>query len=140
MTLEYLNKMALWSSADPDTQTACVIIAGPYRIEGSNRIPCGINCTPERVMRPAKYTFIQHAEINAICSAAQQGISLQDAALYLNWFPCATCAAAMIQSGIKKLFADREKYEQRINDPRYGFADSMAMLIEAGVTVEWLSA
>ncbi len=44
-----------------------------------------------------------HAEENAICKAAKQGISLKDSTLYLTLSPCPHCAKLIIQSGIKNV-------------------------------------
>lgn len=42
-----------------------------------------------------------HAEQNAICQAAKQGISIDGAELYCSMTPCRTCAMLIIQCGIK---------------------------------------
>jgi len=56
-------------------------------------------------MRPAKYRWTEHAERNAIFSAARMGVSIVGATMYLPWFPCAECARAIVQSGIGALVA-----------------------------------
>lgn len=45
-----------------------------------------------------------HAEVNAIGHAAKKGVPLQGTTMYCSLLPCPTCAALIIQSGIKKLF------------------------------------
>jgi dCMP deaminase len=47
-----------------------------------------------------KYMYIIHAEPNAIYHASE---SVKNCTMYLNWFPCAECAKAIVQSGIKRL-------------------------------------
>jgi deoxycytidylate deaminase/thymidylate synthase ThyX len=44
-----------------------------------------------------------HAEQNAICQAAQFGMSLQGATLYCKMTPCYTCAKMIINSGISRV-------------------------------------
>lgn len=44
-----------------------------------------------------------HAEQNAICQAAKQGIAVEGAELYCSMTPCRTCAMLIIQCGIKKV-------------------------------------
>lgn len=44
-----------------------------------------------------------HAEMAAICDAAQRGISVKDATLYCTTFPCHLCARHIIASGIKRV-------------------------------------
>jgi dCMP deaminase len=45
-----------------------------------------------------------HAEQNAICQAAQHGISLLDSTLYCTHQPCSICAKLIVNVGIKKIF------------------------------------
>lgn len=44
-----------------------------------------------------------HAEANAICFAAKEGIPLKDAVLYCTTAPCESCARLIAQSGIKEV-------------------------------------
>ncbi|ARW57915.1 dCMP deaminase [Serratia phage X20] len=44
-----------------------------------------------------------HAELNAILFAARNGSSIDGATMYVTLSPCADCAKAIAQSGIKKL-------------------------------------
>ena len=50
-----------------------------------------------------------HAEQNAICQAAQQGIPLKGCTLYCKMEPCRVCAMLIISAGIKKVIA-KKKY------------------------------
>ena len=42
-----------------------------------------------------------HAEQNAICQAAKNGVALENAILYCKMTPCRTCAMLIISCGIK---------------------------------------
>ena len=53
--------------------------------------------------RPDIYTSI-HSEAGLIASAAEKGISLKGAAVYVTTFPCPNCALLMIKSGIKEIY------------------------------------
>ena len=44
-----------------------------------------------------------HAELNLICQAARDGISLKGATIYCNMEPCYTCAKSLINTGIKRV-------------------------------------
>jgi dCMP deaminase len=44
-----------------------------------------------------------HAELNAIIFAAKKGISIEGGTMYVTLSPCADCAKAIAQSGIKTL-------------------------------------
>ncbi|MBS3055828.1 MAG: cytidine/deoxycytidylate deaminase family protein [Candidatus Aenigmarchaeota archaeon] len=48
-----------------------------------------------------------HAEQNAICQAARFGISLEGSTLYLKFTPCPVCAKMIINSGIKRIVAEK---------------------------------
>jgi dCMP deaminase len=51
-----------------------------------------------------------HAEQNAICQAAKLGISIDGATLYCKMVPCIACAKMIINSGIKRVVAEK-KYQ-----------------------------
>ena len=44
-----------------------------------------------------------HAEINAICHAAKDGISLSGSKAYVTHYPCINCAKSLIASGINEV-------------------------------------
>ncbi|PIS15559.1 cytidine deaminase [Candidatus Roizmanbacteria bacterium CG09_land_8_20_14_0_10_41_9] len=49
-----------------------------------------------------------HAEQNALLQAAYHGISTNGADMYLTDSPCLQCAKMIINSGIKKIIAEKE--------------------------------
>jgi len=65
-----------------------------------------------------------HAEQNAICQAAKQGVSVAGATLYCRMTPCRTCAMLIINCGIARVVCQR-KY--------HAGSESEAMFKEAGV-------
>lgn len=85
---------------------------------GWNGTPAGFdNCCEEKYVKgpssndiglKTKATVI-HAEANAIYFCAKHGISTEGAILYITLSPCATCALALIQAGIKEVYY-LEKY------------------------------
>jgi len=46
-----------------------------------------------------------HAELNAIISAAMNGVSTNGATMYLTTTPCVFCSRTLINAGIKKVIA-----------------------------------
>jgi dCMP deaminase len=118
------------------------LIIGPdheIRTTGYNSFPRGIDdSVAERYERPEKYFWIEHAERNAIYSAARVGIPLNGCTLYLNWMPCMDCARAIIQSGIKRLVVDREEHERR-RSPKWepDFVRVETLLQEGNVVLDW---
>lgn len=45
-----------------------------------------------------------HSEIDALCSAASSGISVDGASIFVTRYPCEGCAKAIISAGIKRVF------------------------------------
>ena len=96
-------KVVATRSKDPNTQVGCVII-GPnreIRSTGYNSFPRGIrDDVPERLERPTKYLWIEHAERNAICNAARAGTATEGCTIFVEIMPCMDCARAIVQAGI----------------------------------------
>lgn len=69
-----------------------------------------------------------HAEQNAICQAAKRGIAIDGATVYCRMTPCRTCAMLIINSGIKRVYAER-KYHTG--------SESEKMFKKAGVKIEY---
>lgn len=71
---------------------------------GWNGFPRGVNDDIDiRHQRPDKYKWTEHAERNAIYNAAANGHPTKNCTMYLSWYPCADCARAIIQCGIKSM-------------------------------------
>ena len=70
-----------------------------------------------------------HAEQNAICQAARQGISLDGATLYCRMTPCRTCAMLIIACGIRRVVCERRYHAA---------AESEAMFAEVGIKLEYV--
>jgi dCMP deaminase len=55
-----------------------------------------------------------HSELNAICHAAKEGISLEGAIAYITHYPCIHCFKSLISSGIKDI-----KYSEDYKNDEY---------------------
>lgn len=90
-----------------------------------------------RHARPAKYLWTEHAERNAVFDAARHGKALLGATAYLNWepMPCAECARALIQAGVKEIVGPNRPFTGAGNGVHYHLSESGTMLAEAGVVV-----
>lgn len=92
-------------SKDNSTKVGALIIGEEtfeVRSSGYNGMPRGCNDNkPERLKRPEKYLWFEHAERNAIYNAAKVGTPLEGTILFVTLTPCMDCARAIIQSGIK---------------------------------------
>lgn len=130
-------------SHDPHTQTACKIVGpdGEPRSEGYNGFPrgCEDEGHPERLVRPEKYFWMEHAERNALYNAARVGIPVNGCTMYLSWLPCMDCARGIIQSGIKRLVCDKVVTDARLNDPNWkpDFDRCLSLLRECKVQVDF---
>lgn len=125
-------------SPDPSRKTGALIVnsGGIVVAKGRNHFPWGIAPTAPRLERPAKYKWIEHAERDAIFSAARQGVKTAHCDMYLNWYPCTDCARAMILAGISRVVCREPDWL----DPRWGddFAIVQEMLSEAEVAVRFI--
>jgi len=115
---EYFMGVAILSgmrSKDPSTQVGSCIVSKENKIlsMGYNGLPMG--CSDDefpwnRDGEPVdnKYFYVAHSELNAILN--YRGGSLEGAKIYVLLFPCNECAKAIIQSGIKTIVYDSDKY------------------------------
>jgi dCMP deaminase len=136
-------KMVSARSKDPNTQVGCVI-AGPaheIRSTGYNSLPRGIrDDVPERLERPTKYLWMEHAERNAIYNAARCGTPLEGCTLYVEIMPCMDCARAIVQAGIRQVVVSGARMSQYTSD-YYDehFRNVEVLFQEAGVNVRKVS-
>ena len=129
-------------SCDKHTKLGAIVIDVDEKvlIESCNTMPEGISITEERLERPIKYQYIEHAERNAVFYAARHGIKLEGTILCVNCnpVPCTECARAVIQSGIKMIIGrDIKNMASERWDESCKFA--LDMLKEAGVVVVYVN-
>lgn len=99
----YLYEAYLYAqgnSKDPSTWNGAVIVGYDVIAQGANHFPNGVVESSERWERPLKYSFVEHAERNAIYDAASEGEATKGKRMFCPWFACADCARAIVQSGI----------------------------------------
>ena len=101
-------------SKDPSTQVGCCIINNNKKVVsiGYNGFPCGCSddifpWDREGNFCDTKYPYVVHAELNAILNSK---VDLNDCTIYVSLFPCNECAKAIIQSGIKTIVYESDKY------------------------------
>ena len=127
-----LAHLSALRSKDPSTQVGACIVDGNNKVVsiGYNGFPMG--CSDDEFpwgreggMLETKYAFVVHAELNAILNSPR---SLAGCTLYVSLFPCNECAKAIIQSGIRKVVYECDKYAKEDN-----VIASKKMLRAAGV-------
>ena len=129
MGLAHLSAMR---SKDPSTQDGAVIVDQEHKVVGIGYNGLPIGCSDDEFpwdreggMLETKYAFVVHAELNAILNSTR---NLHGCTLYVSLFPCNECAKAIIQSGIRKIVYEDDKYATADN-----VIASKKMLNAAGV-------
>ena len=119
-------------SKDPSTQVGAVIVDQEHKVVGIGYNGLPIGCSDDEFpwdreggMLETKYAFVVHAELNAILNSTRD---LHGCTLYVSLFPCNECAKAIIQSGIRKIVYEDDKYAAADN-----VIASKKMLNAAGV-------
>lgn len=112
-------KLSGMRSKDPSTQVGACIVSQDNKIlsMGYNGFPIGCSDDEFSWSREAegldsKYLYSTHSELNAILN--YRGGSLDGAILYVSLFPCNECAKAIIQSGIREIVYDSDKYADTV--------------------------
>src|ERR1039457_2505079 len=108
---------------------------------GYNSFPRGIrDDVPERLVRPTKYLWIEHAERNAICNAARAGTATEGCTIYVNIMPCMDCARAVVQAGIVQVVISAERMTQYSSDyynEHFGMVEVLFREAKVGVRRVW---
>lgn len=131
MSMAHLSAMR---SKYPNTRVGACIVNPQKRVVGLgyNGFPMGCSDTKyswerEGDFLETKYPYVVHAELNAILNSIQ---NLAGCTMYVSLFPCNECAKAIIQSGIKTVVYEDDKYD--------GSPENMAskrMFLDAGVVL-----
>jgi dCMP deaminase len=130
---------ASWSK-DTSRQVGAIVfnpITHAIVSQGYNGFPRGADDSlPERMERPLKYLWTAHAETNCIYHAARHGVSLEGMSIISTLYPCAACALAITQSGLRELIT----YEPDWINDRFAkdFAVTAQILRETQVSVRFL--
>lgn len=138
-TKEYLNMAyrAATESPDPSTQNGAVIVTVSGTVADCNRFPDKVKITDERLKRPLKYNFIEHAERNVIFKACKQQLPILGSTMYVPWFACSDCARAIISVGIRKVVGHQKMLDGTPDHWKDSIQHAFTMLKEAGVETEW---
>lgn len=135
---EYFMSLAHLSakrSKDPNTQVGACVVNKDKKVVGLgyNGMPYGCNDNEypwdrEGSYSETKYPYVVHAELNAILNSES---SLKNCSIYVSLFPCNECSKAIIQSGIRKVYYESDKYAETDS-----VVASKRMLESAGVEHE----
>lgn len=112
-----LAKLTAMRSKDPSTQVGAVIVNAENKI-----LSLGYNGAPNNYSDDAffwnrdksplesKYLYVCHSELNAILNYYGNVNDLKECRMYVTLFPCNECAKVIIQSGIKEVIYESDKY------------------------------
>jgi dCMP deaminase len=149
VAMEYLRILYRYSADSSDTSTKnAALLVVPY----GRAVAFGMNDTPsrlfehedqlpmseprpERLERPLKYMWTEHAERAVIYSAARSGIATRGLTMVCVWAACADCARAIVLSGIKELIRHRVPQHDARPDWNASIEVADQILIENGVSI-----
>ena len=129
------DHLASWSE-DRDFQVGAVVVGPGHEVRstGYNGLPRGVSGHDDSRFDRAsgeKFSWFEHAERNAIYNAARAGVAIAGCTIYVNRFPCADCARAIIQSGIVCVECPpKPEHDGKLD---HSFDVSEVMLREAGI-------
>ena len=116
MGLAFLSAMR---SKDPSTQVGACIVDDDKKVVsiGYNGMPRGVDDDQipwgKGEGLDSKYLYVCHAEFNAILNT-RDGSALKNCTIYVTLFPCNECAKAIVQTGIKEIVYDCDKYHDTL--------------------------
>ena len=87
---------------NPDTNQ---VISLGYNGAARGTAHCGEECLTRESGKGWRKCNAIHAELNAIISAAMNGVSTNGSTMYLTTTPCVFCSRTLINAGIKKIVA-----------------------------------
>jgi len=104
-------------SKDSNTKVGACIVD----IESNKLLGFGFNAMPKNKSKSfswkregnnleTKYPYICHAELNCILDALLHKKDISNSRLYVTLFPCNECAKIIVQSGIKEVYYEDDKY------------------------------
>lgn len=150
--LEKLREFMVFSRAaaalskDRSTKLGAAILGSGFEVRaiGYNGFPRGVDDSKDaRHLRPAKYSYTEHAERNAIYNAARVGTPLQGCRILLD-SPigiCCDCARAIINVGITQVVIFRRTDSDHARQQRWEEHDPIVleMFEEAGVDIVYIT-
>ncbi len=129
--LEHARVAATRSKDSTKVGAALVSHDGAVLLTAFNGPPKGVEDSPDRFERPAKYLFASHAEQNLVAFAARHGIRTEGCTVYVTHAPCASCAKTLIQAGIVAVVNGMGETSM----PAEEFTAAQQMFCEAGIVV-----
>ncbi len=127
----YLRMAKIWAenSYCDRRKVGALIVKGKMIIsDGYNGTPSGFENKCEDDENQT-FTYVLHAEANAITKVAKSNNSSEGATLYVTASPCIECAKLIIQAGIKRV----------VYSEAYRSSEGLNLLEKAGISTLQLS-
>jgi deoxycytidylate deaminase len=141
--LRLATLIAREKSQDQRTQNAAVLVPAGYDgrvyLGAANGYLMRSWASGEKLLPPAKYEYIEHAERRVIYDAARSGYQTAGATLYALWFSCPDCARGIIASGITTVVGTIQAREATPARWEEAVKTGESMLRDAGVNMRWVS-
>jgi dCMP deaminase len=117
MKQKYIDMYMDWAARAANLSHARRLQVGAVIVKDGNIISFGYNGTPSGTPNKCEennvtYSYVLHAESNAITKACKSPISTEGATMYLTHSCCLECAKLIIQSGIKKVYYLKDYRDQ----------------------------
>lgn len=135
-------------SPDPSSQNGAYVYgyvdAPLWEVPGENLQPIGsgfngftpgIEATPEKLERPIKYLYVEHAERAALYDTLKYHNGITPSLMVCPWASCADCARAIALSGIKVLVRHKDAMERKADRWAESIKLADTILAAAGVEV-----
>lgn len=109
------------SSTCSKVQVGSLIVTENYTVIHGANSGVGYDCRLRGCHRVAMYgensklhrlpsdCMAVHSEVDAICKASKNGVSLNRAVIFVTRYPCEACARAIVQAGIRKVVYGRKE-------------------------------
>jgi dCMP deaminase len=134
--LDAAHAYAVMHSAHPTKKVGALLLSANRltHVVGTNRTPPGVKSDRDRPMD----LFVEHAEREVIAQAARLGVATTGSTMYITWYPCSSCARAMVNAGVHRMVSSKRP---DFGDPKWGkeFVASSQILAEGGITTEFIT-
>lgn len=128
-------------SHDAETQCGCILVRNKTILSGGyNGFIRDIDDSILPNIKPHKYPYMMHAEINALLNCARNGISTLNSTCYVTTKPCLQCFQFLWQAGISRIVYTDWKLSKNYNHTEANNQiEALHMLMNPGVDVRmWL--
>jgi dCMP deaminase len=144
----FMHDVYWWArrSKDPRTKYGALLVRWEDKLPVShayNGFARGVDeSIDERWERPEKFSWITHAESNAVLNCASDGRTSKGTILYTQSIPCCNCASDIIQGKIAEVVVHKQwqDYEKAFDEDKWNKVSriSIQKFAERGIPIRVL--